>query len=122
MRDGQTSNRWYRFWRELWDRLLFLSQTPVIVTATSYTASGRSTVFVDDDTAGGAVAVTLPPAAQARGGFWVIKTGSTGAVTIAPSGDDSIEAAVTPVPLAAKYNAVYLAPDGVSSWWVLASK
>jgi len=87
------------------------------VTDTTYTVGDwENVVLVDDDTAAGAVTVSLPLAANNEGRWlYVKKLGSTGNVTV--DGDETIDNAATEV-ISVQYNTVKIVSDG-TEWWTL---
>ena len=88
--------------------------TIVTVTTTSRTMGVEDVVLVDDDTAGGDVTITLPPASDPGYPRFIKKLGSTGNVIVV---DPAIDGEVQQI-LASRYNAIMLIPDG-TSWWIL---
>lgn len=70
------------------------------------------------DTSGGGKTITLPSAAGAPGRFYVVKNKSTGQVTVAKTGGDTIDGAATFL-LPAGAVAVFQS-DGTSDWGILA--
>lgn len=71
-----------------------------IVTSTPYTVlSTDQCIDVDTDTIGGAATLNLPSAATLGAGFtyFIKKNGSSGAVTIDPSGSETIDSATTEI-------------------------
>lgn len=94
----------------------------VSVDSTSYNVSVNgeyaNILLVDDDTAGGAVTLTLPAASTATNVvFWIKKIGSTGNVTVDAVGSQTIDGALTAV-LTAQYEAITVVSDG-GSWYIL---
>ena len=87
------------------------------VEATSYTViDSDKTLLVDDDTAGGAVTITLPAAGAAVDRKLEIKKlGTTGSVTIDADGSETIDGALTVV-LTAQYESTTIRSDG-SAWF-----
>ncbi|HZV11747.1 MAG TPA: hypothetical protein VFA55_00915, partial [Candidatus Kapabacteria bacterium] len=75
--------------------------------------------FLVTETTGGA-AVDLPAATAGAGRMVVVNNGSAGAVTVTPSGTDTIAGAAN-FNLAASGNSVTLISDGVSNWVVMGS-
>jgi hypothetical protein len=98
---------------------LVLRNGSTALSETAYTVvDGDRIVLVDDDTAGGAVTVTLPPAAtNARRELAVKKLGTTGTVTIAANGTELIDGDSTLV-IVFQYDAPQLYCDG-AGWWVI---
>ena len=89
----------------------------VIITSTPYTANLETFVIVDDDTIGGAAAVTLTgTGATDEGRFYTIKkVGNTANVTLTPA-TGTIDGNATHV-LSAQYESVSVVFDG-SNWWI----
>lgn len=90
------------------------------VTATTYTVlTSDRVILVDDDTAGANVTVTLPAAATAGSGFSVVimKTGSTGQVTIDGNGSETINGELT-FDLAVQYESVKVVTNG-TAWFII---
>lgn len=90
----------------------------VTVTTTSHSAGNERFILVDDDAAGGDVAIALDAAASRINHVYYIKTlGSTGNVIINPDGSELIEFASSLI-LSAKGNAATIISDG-SAWWIV---
>lgn len=88
----------------------------VTVTSTAYTVFDKTYIFVDDDTAGGVVTVTLPPAVDSRDQIkYVKKLGTTANVTIDGNGSETIDGTTTSS-LTAQYQSTILVCDG-TEWW-----
>lgn len=90
------------------------------VTTTSYTVlSTDKVVLVDDDTAGGAVTITLPSAATLEDGWCctIKKLGSTADITISPDGVETIDGDLSRL-MRQKLEATSIVSDG-SNWRVL---
>ena len=69
-----------------------VGREPTSVTSTPVTLTDADhIVLVDDDTVGGAVTVNLPSATNSKGNIYsIVKTGSSGNVTLSPFGSDLI--------------------------------
>jgi hypothetical protein len=68
----------------------------------------------------GASVITLPSAAaQVNGRVGVINVGG-GAVSVAPSGGNTLQDVTTPYAINAKGSAILVQSDGVSAWWIIA--
>jgi len=90
----------------------------ITVILTTHTAASEDAILVDDDTAGGAVTVTLPLAADSGGKLYYIKKlGTTGSVTIDGNGSETIDGVTTNV-LASQYDRLTILCDG-TSWNIL---
>ncbi len=88
------------------------------ITTTSATMVAQDAFLVDDDTAGGDVTITLPPANTADNYPREIKKlGSTGNVIIEGAGVELIDGELQQI-LASRYNAITVISDG-SAWWIL---
>lgn len=88
------------------------------VITTTHTAASEDGILVDDDTAGGAVTITLPLSASSDGvKYHIKKLGTTGNVTIDANGAETIDGATTKV-LSAQYASVTIVCDG-TSWHIL---
>ncbi len=90
------------------------------ITGTTYTQTPTdASILVDDDTAGGAVTITLLAASEAGDGktLEVKKLGTTGSVTIDGSGSETIDGATTKV-LSTQYDSIIIRCDG-SSWFIV---
>ncbi len=91
---------------------------PTVVTTTYAVLDRDRAVLVDDDAAGGAVTVTLPPAVDNLNRELVIKKlGTTGSVTIDGNEAETIDGALTKV-LLTQYDVVELESDG-ANWWII---
>lgn len=91
------------------------------------TVSAAYTAALDDhlilaNVTGSGFTITLPPAATAKGLHLTLKRIDNvgGAVTISPSGSDTIEGA-TSRSLSAQFASVSLISDGVATWYVASS-
>ena len=90
--------------------------TSVITTPVTLTDADHI-VLVDDDTVGGAVTINLPAAADSQANIYHIKKmGTTGVVTIDPSGSETIDGATT-LDIVFQYDAPEVYCDGTG--WVL---
>jgi hypothetical protein len=90
----------------------------VTVTDTAYTVEGKKYILVDDDTAAGAVTITLPPAIDSTDRIIVVKKiGSTGAVTVDGNASETIDGATTQV-ISAQYDAMQVVSDG-ANWFII---
>lgn len=96
------------------DEALNANQTTV--TGTTHTAGDEFAILVDDDTAGSAVTVTLPPSIDGRV-YNIKKLGTTANVVIDGDAAELIDGALT-LPLVAQYETVTLIGDG-TGWWVI---
>ena len=93
-------------------------QSIVTVITTTHTAGTEDIILVDDDTAGGAVTVTLPPVVENKGVLiYIKKTGSTGTVTVDANLLESIDGATTSA-MTTQYDSLTIACDGLS-WHIL---
>jgi hypothetical protein len=89
-----------------------------VVATTHVVLESDEFLLIDDDTAGGAVAVTLPQAAAREGRpLTVKKLGSTGNVTLTPDGSETIDGAGSLV-ISIQYDAPRIISDG-SNWWII---
>ena len=90
----------------------------VTVTATTYTIEGKKYILVDDDTAGAAVTITLPPAIDSTDRVIIVKKiGSTATVTIDGNASETIDGSTTAV-ISTQYTALQLVSDG-ANWFVV---
>ncbi len=89
----------------------------VTVETTTYTVGNEHVILVDDDTAGAAVTVTLPPAATANTLYHVKKIGATAEVIIDGNAAETIDGELT-ITLRAQYESVMLASNG-TFWSIL---
>ena len=89
----------------------------VVVTTVTHDAGAEDVIYVDDDTAGGPVNISLPPAADGKRVYYVKKRGSTATVTVTGDGTDQVEGAPTLV-LIIKNQSVTLHSDLIG-WSVL---
>ena len=106
-----------REWTKWMSGQRFLS-VPKTVTTTTHTTALEDVVLVDDDTAGGAVTITLPAAAVSEGiQYQIKKLGTTGAVTIDANAAEKIDGATTKV-LSSQYKTITIVCDG-TSWHVI---
>lgn len=106
--------------QDMRDLIISLMPPTKNITTTAYTALLTDTVLlVDDDTAGAAVTVTLPVAATAESGFFLVifKKGTTGNVVIDGAGAETINGAATQS-LVAQYESIKIVTDG-NSWFVI---
>jgi hypothetical protein len=88
----------------------------VTVTDTTYTIEGKKFILVDDDTAGAAVTITLPPAIDSTDRVIVVKKiGSTAAVTVDGNSSELIDGATT-TSIVSQYTALQLVSDG-ANWF-----
>ena len=79
---------WQRWLYDMWEFADF-EYTPKTVTTTTYSADSRARIIlVDDDTAGGAVTVTLPLTNAVQTAYHVKKLGTTGTVEIQAGGGE----------------------------------
>ena len=91
-----------------------LSPYWVLVAATTYTVDDYDVILVDDDTAAGAVTITLPTAENGEGRpVRVKKLGTTGSVIIDGAGSETIDGAATKT-LTTQYESTQLISDGTS--------
>ena len=90
---------------------------PTIVAVTYIVLDKDRVVLVDDDAAGGAVTVTLPPAVGDLRELVIKKLGTTGSVTIDGDEAETIDGALTKV-LSTQYDVLELASDG-ANWWII---
>lgn len=91
-------------------------KTHITVTSTSYTAAAFKVIFVDDDTAGSAVTITLPAAASSTDEIYnVVKIGTTASVTVDGDGSEEINGATTYV-LSSQWDAIEVMCDGTQ--WI----
>ena len=91
-----------------------LTRPTTSVTSTSYTVvAADATLLVDDDTAGGAVTISLLAVATAGDGYSlkIKKLGTTGNVIVDGSGSETIDGAITAT-LASQYEAIEVICDG----------
>lgn len=89
-----------------------------VITAVNFDAgvdSGAAVILCN-----AAITVTLPLAANHPGKAFWIKQIAAAASTVARSGADLIDGAVSQ-PLADQYDVICVVSDGVSNWYVLAS-
>ena len=90
----------------------------VVVTTTAYTLLSKDYVLVDDDTAGGAVTITLPPAIDNTDRVVVIKKlGTTGNVIIDGNASETIDGATTQT-ITAQYDSYTILCDG-TGWHIV---
>jgi len=90
----------------------------VTVATTTYTVESAVFVMVDDDTAGAAVTVTLPPVNEMTGKtITVKKLGTTGSVTIDGNSTELIDGSGTNV-LSSQYDSVTIV-SGTDEWYVI---
>lgn len=90
----------------------------VTVTSTAYTVEGKKYILVDDDTAGAAVTITLPPAIDSTDRIITIKKiGSTATVTIDGNASETIDGATTGT-ISTQYTALQLLSDG-ANWFII---
>ena len=90
----------------------------VTVTDTAYTVLEKVYILVDDDTAGGAVTITLPEAIGSTDKkIHVKKLGTTGNVTVDGSGSETIDGSATQS-LTSQYQSITIVCDG-SEWHIL---
>ena len=86
----------------------------VTVTATTYTVEGKKYVLVDDDTAGAAVTVTLPPAIDSTDRVIAVKKlGTTGNVLVDGNASETIDGAAVST-ITAQYDHRLLVCDGAN--------
>ena len=88
------------------------------VTASPYAvADGDRYINVDDDVVGGPVTVNLPPVADSAGRELSIKKlGTTGVVTVDPSGSETIDGELT-MDIIFQHDAMQIFSDG-TAWWI----
>ncbi len=91
----------------------------VTVTGTSYSVGVSDRyLFVDDDTAGADVTITLPTAVGIAGRpVSVKKLGTTGTVTVDGSGVETIDNALIQ-DIVLQYDAIEVVSDG-TNWWIV---
>ena len=88
------------------------------VIATSYTVADEDLILVDDDTAGGDVTVTLPPATAANTQpRHIKKLGTTGDVVIDANSTETIDGGLTAT-LTQQYEALMIISDG-TNWHII---
>ena len=101
--------------------VLFDSLVVAVVTVitTSVTLTNTDVVaLVDDDTAGGAVTINLPPAAENAGRILhVKKLGTTGNVIIDGNASETIDGATTQV-ITTQFDSARMVCDG-SNWFII---
>jgi hypothetical protein len=98
-----------------------------ITTVSANTTLDATHYTVIVDTSAGARTVTLPTAANARGRVYVVKRVGGNDVTISRSGTDQIELRTsgglgTTTNIATNYCSIIYQSDGVSTWYIQASK
>jgi hypothetical protein len=90
----------------------------VTVTTTAYTLFEKDYVLVDDDTAGGAVTITLPPAIENTDRLvYIKKLGTTGNVIIDGNASEEIDGTTTKT-MTTQYDSRTILCDG-SGWHIL---
>lgn len=90
---------------------------PTTVTGTTHTAADEHVILVDDDTAGSAVTVTLPLAADADAMYYVKKLGTTANVIVDGNGAETVDGAANAT-LTLQHEAILVVSNG-SAWFVL---
>ena len=92
--------------------------TRSVRSVTANTTLGNADDVVLVDASGGAVTITLPPAATATKEFCIKKIDTSGfVVTVDGDGSETIDNGTT-VLLATPYDAIRVTSDG-SEWWIL---
>ena len=90
---------------------------PVIMGSPYEVADSDRYLNVDDDVIGGPVTINLPPAAESvNRELSIKKLGSSGIVTVDPSGSETIDDQAT-MDIVFQYDAMQLFCDGVA-WWI----
>jgi hypothetical protein len=89
----------------------------VKVTTTAYTVQAKTYVLVDDDTAGSAVTITLPPVIENTDRWvYIKKLGTTANVIADGNGSETIDGATTKT-ITSQYGTLSLLSDG-KEWHV----
>lgn len=88
------------------------------VITTTYSASIETVILVNDDTAGGAVTVTLPAAAKSMDkAYYIKKLGTTGNVVIDGNGSETIDGSTT-VTISTQYTSLNIYCNG-TAWYIV---
>lgn len=111
---GTISARWDVYGRESYTGVTYLQATTLTL------GDGHSIVAVDDDTAAGAVTITLPTGSANLNGrvFKIKKMGTTANVTVQRASTDTIDGAVS-VALTDQYQALTLVWCHSASMWIV---
>ncbi|MGI9411563.1 MAG: hypothetical protein ACR2OV_15900 [Hyphomicrobiaceae bacterium] len=97
-----------------------IDSNTTLVTTTTHNAGNEFVILCDDDTAGGAITVTLPLAATAQTMYNVKKLGTTGNVIVDGNGAETVDGAANTT-ITAQYSSRTLVSDG-TSWHILTSQ
>ena len=90
----------------------------VTVTTTAYTVNEKTYILVDDDTAGGAVTITLPPViSNTDKVIHVKKLGTTGNVILDGNASETIDGATTQT-ITTQYNSYSIVCSG-DAWHII---
>ena len=107
---------WRKWFNQLWTFTQF-ETTQTTVTTTAANLGDNFCTLIDDDTAGGAVTVTLPPAANFNRHLHVKKLGTTGNVTIDGNGSETVDGSAG-YTLTVQYQSVTVFSNG-TGWFIL---
>ncbi len=107
---------WQKWLFSLSEWIKFEGSTETVIT-TTHTAGLKQTVLVDDDTAGGAVTVTLPKVINVNRIMHIKKLGTTGNVTLDGDGSETIDGSTTHA-LTAQYQSVSIMSSG-TEWHIV---
>ena len=107
---------WQKWLFSISEWIKFEGSTETIIT-TTHTAGLKQTVLVDDDTAGGAVTITLPKVINSNRIMHIKKLGTTGNVTLDGDGSETIDGSTNHA-LTAQYQSVSIMSSG-TEWHIV---
>ena len=107
---------WRKWFETIYEYLNF-ERTQATITTTSATLGDNLCTFVDDDTAGGIVTLTLPAAAKFTRVLHVKKLGTTANVVVDGDGSETIDGSTT-YTMTTQYESLSLVSTG-TEWYVI---
>ena len=107
---------WQKWLANVQEWINFEASTVSVIT-TAHNAGDEQIILVDDDTAGGAVTVTLPLAAGARRPYHIKKLGTTGNVVIDGNGSETVDTSAN-YTITTQYQCITVASNG-AGWFII---
>ena len=107
---------WQKWLASISEWIKFEGSTETVIT-TTHTAGAKQTVLVDDDTAGGAVTITLPKVINVNRIMHIKKLGTTGNVVVDGDGSETIDGGATNT-LTSQYQSISIMSSG-TEWHIV---